>query len=68
MSKKQIEELRGSSTEELDAQCYQLKKELFDLHNEVRETKKGVERPHLFKEKRRQIARIKTVLQEKQSK
>ncbi len=64
MSKKLLEELRGLSTEELEAQIVEAAKDLFHLRNEVRETKKGIEKPHLFKETKKKIARIKTLLQE----
>ena len=57
-------ELREQSSEELDLLLHDTKKELFALRNELRETKK-LEQPHLITEKRRQIARILTVLCEK---
>ncbi len=66
MANKNMEELRGQSKEELETLCIDLRKELFELRNEVRVTKQGVEKPHLFKQKKRQIARVQTLLREQE--
>jgi large subunit ribosomal protein L29 len=66
MSNKLLEELRDQSVEGLEVQKVEAAKDLFQLRNEVRETKKGVEKPHLFKNLKKKIARINTVLREKQ--
>lgn len=59
-----IEEIRGQSVEELEANIIQLQKDLFELTNEFRLNKKS-EKPHLMREKKREIARIKTIIREK---
>ena len=56
-------ELRQKSVEELNAELMDLLKEQFNLRMQ-KGTDQGV-RPHQFKEVRRSIARIKTILNEK---
>ncbi len=56
-------ELRQKSVEELNAELMNLLKEQFNLRMQ-KGTDQGV-RPHQFKEVRRNIARIKTILNEK---
>jgi large subunit ribosomal protein L29 len=58
-------ELRDQSVEELEATVRDTRKELFEVINEYRQSKK-VEKPHLLRHKRRDIARALTVLREKQ--
>ena len=58
-----IQELRGLSKEELLDKVEDLKKQLFELNFKKKYGK--VEKPHLFKSIRRDIARINTVLREK---
>jgi len=55
-------ELRALSTVELNQKLQELKKQLMDL-----EFKRysGVDKPHLFKQTKRDIARILTILREK---
>jgi large subunit ribosomal protein L29 len=59
-----INELKNKSTEELTAELLSLLKEQFNLR-----IQKGVGQPpqaHLFKKVRRQIARIKTFIRQKE--
>jgi large subunit ribosomal protein L29 len=58
-------ELRDQSIDELQAQVYDVQRELFELVNSKKQTKK-LEKPHLIQMKRRDIARLKTVIAEKQ--
>ncbi len=63
---KKAKDFRDLSTVELEATLLDSQKELFDLKNEMRQTKKA-EKPHLVPQKRKEIARLHTVLREKQS-
>jgi large subunit ribosomal protein L29 len=58
--------LRDMSVEELDATLVDLNKELYSLVNEMKRTKKQ-EKPHLLRLKRKEKARLLTILHEKQS-
>ena len=58
-------DFRDLSNEELDATYADLLKETFMLRNEFRQAKK-LEKPHVLKEKKKEIARLLTVKQEKQ--
>ena len=58
-------ELRDQSVEELEATLKDLRHGLFSLFNERRLNKK-LDQPHFIKEKRRSIARVLTILREKQ--
>lgn len=58
-------DFRDLSNEELDATHADLLKESFLLRNELKQAKK-LEKPHLLKEKKKEIARLLTVKQEKQ--
>ncbi|MCK4912788.1 MAG: 50S ribosomal protein L29 [Candidatus Omnitrophica bacterium] len=58
-----IEELRGLAKQELQAKLEDLNKQLMELQFKRRS---GVEKPHLFKVVKKDIARIFTVLNEKQ--
>lgn len=59
------QELRDQSVEELIAKREETKRELFDLRNEQKRTRK-VEKPHLLKDKKKDIAKINTILREKE--
>ncbi|MDD5583555.1 MAG: 50S ribosomal protein L29 [Candidatus Omnitrophica bacterium] len=58
-----VDELRGLSKEELQNKAEELHKQLMDLNFKRRS---GVEKPHLFAQIRKDIARILTVLKEKE--
>lgn len=64
MAKKK-KELNDQSVNELTAAIGDLDRELFALRNELA-TQRKLEKPHLLKEKRRQKARILTLLTQKQ--
>lgn len=57
---------RDMSIEELEVMLTDLCKELFNLTNESKKTKK-LEKPHLLRQKKKEKARLLTVLHEKQS-
>ncbi len=57
-------DLRNESNEQLVSMVADLEKELFDLKNEMALSHK-VEKSHQMCEKRRNIARIKTILSER---
>jgi len=57
--------LRSLSREELTTKLKELRKNLFELNFKRKYGK--VEKPHLFREYRRDIARILTVLKEKKN-
>lgn len=57
-------ELKDQSIEELKATVLELSRDIYQLRNESRMTKK-MEKPHLVKEKKRDRARILTVLRQK---
>lgn len=58
--------LRDMSVEELEATLETISKELFELVNEMSRTKKLV-KVHLLRQKRKDKARLLTILHEKQS-
>lgn len=58
-------ELRDQSIDELKAVLWETKKQLFELKNEKKRTKK-LDKPHLLREKRKDIAKLLTVMNEKQ--
>lgn len=58
--------LRDMSVEELQATYHDLCKEHYKLINEMKKTKK-LEKPHLIRQKRKDKARLLTILHEKQS-
>ena len=62
MAKKKKE---GQSVAELTAMCRDLEKEIFDLRNELALNRK-LEKPHLLKTKRKEKARLLTILTQKQ--
>lgn len=57
-------QLRDQSQEELEAALLQTRQELFRLKNEIKQTRK-LEKPHLLNEKKKDIAKILTILGEK---
>lgn len=59
-------EMRDQTLDELEAAHSDACKELFDLINENQRSKK-IEKPHLLRQKRKTIARLLTVITEKQS-
>jgi large subunit ribosomal protein L29 len=59
-------DLRDQSIDELEAAYNDTRKELFQLVNELKRTKK-MEKPHLLRQKRKDIARLLTVITEKQA-
>ncbi|MCM8795077.1 MAG: 50S ribosomal protein L29 [Candidatus Omnitrophica bacterium] len=60
-----IQELRSLSREELIAKEKTLKEELFKLNLERYEGR--LQRPHLFRQVKKDIARIETILHEKKN-
>jgi large subunit ribosomal protein L29 len=58
-------ELRDQSPEELKALYQDLSKELFQLRNEMKITRK-IEKPHLVRIKKKDRARAMTILREKE--
>lgn len=58
------QEFRDQSLEELNAQYRDLSKEIYLLNNEVRRTRK-LEKPHLIRHKKRERARVLTIIHEK---
>jgi large subunit ribosomal protein L29 len=58
---------RDMTEEEVEALYSDTRKELFHLINELKKAKK-VEKPHLIRQKKKDIARLLTVMNEKQSK
>lgn len=59
-------DLRDQTIEDLDAACSDARKELFTLRGEAAQDKK-MEKPDRVRKKRKEIARILTVLHEKQT-
>lgn len=57
-------ELRDRSVDELKLMYIDLTKELFKFNNEIKRTRK-MEKPHLMREKKRDRARVLTVLRQK---
>lgn len=60
-------ELREHSTEDLKALYQDLSKELFQLRNEMKVTRK-MEKPHLARSKKKDRARVMTILRENEIK
>ncbi len=58
--------LRDMAVNELESALTELSKELYNLLNEMKRAKK-LEKPHLLKQKRKEKARLLTILHEKQS-
>lgn len=62
-----VKELAGKSEEELGEVYETVCAEVFELLNELRTSRK-LEKPHLLREKKRDRARVLTVLRQKQKK
>jgi large subunit ribosomal protein L29 len=60
-----IKELRNFSPEELRERAESLKKNLFELNFQRKYGK--IEKPHLFRQYKKEIARILTILKEKEN-
>jgi large subunit ribosomal protein L29 len=58
-------DLRDQAIEELEAALLDCKKELYELQNEKKQTKK-LEKPHQLRERKKDIAKILTIIGEKQ--
>lgn len=58
-------DLRDQSVDELKAKAQELDREIFDLRNELALNRK-IEKPHLIKAKKKDKARILTILTQKQ--
>ncbi|MCS7151986.1 MAG: 50S ribosomal protein L29 [Endomicrobia bacterium] len=63
MKKKQFEEIKNLSKEELILKLEQFKKELFDAH--LKHSTIRLKNPMMLRNLRRDIARIKTLLRQK---
>lgn len=61
---KKAKDFRNLSDDELEVALLDLQKQLFDLRNEKQETKK-LDKPHLLREKRKEIAKLLTVKRER---
>ena len=61
---RQAKEFRDQAVGELKALYRDLSKEIFHLSNEIRTTRK-LEKPHLMRHKKKERARVLTVLNEK---
>lgn len=57
---------RDMSIDELEATFGDIRKELYELINEKKRTKK-LEKPHMLRQKRKEKARLLTILHEKRS-
>ena len=63
---RKAKDFRDQTEVELEATARDLSKEIFEARNRIRQEGQVAE-THVIKEKRREIARIKTVLREKQT-
>lgn len=59
-----MKEFKDQSLEELKALYHDMSKDIFDLKNEV-STAKKLEKPHLLKKKKRDRARVLTLIGQK---
>lgn len=59
-----MENIKDQSVEELKALYIDLSKEIFEMKNEIRITRK-IEKPHLLKAKKKDRARVLTALRQK---
>jgi large subunit ribosomal protein L29 len=57
-------DLRNESTEELDVKLDTLRKEIFELRSERLDSK--TQKTHLFRQKRKEVARILTIMRERE--
>lgn len=60
-----VKELRDLSIADLELMCQERRKKQFDLFNEHRKTQKQ-EKPHLVEQTKKEIARLLTIMREKQ--
>lgn len=58
------EELRNENCEQLKVMVETLRDEIFELRSQLRDNKS--QKTHLIREKRREVARIKTLVKEKE--
>lgn len=58
------DELKDKSVDDLKVMFDDLSREIFELKNEMRITRK-IEKPHLLKEKKKNRARVATILRQK---
>ncbi|HSX10219.1 MAG TPA: 50S ribosomal protein L29 [Chlamydiales bacterium] len=65
MAKKKKKDLRDLSIPEMQAQVHDLNREIFQLRNELA-TQRKLEKPHQIKEKRKNVARLLTIMTQKQ--
>lgn len=65
MAKKKMKEINGCSTQDLQEMSQNLAREIFGLRNTLSMQRK-LEKPHLLKAKRRERARVLTMLTKKQ--
>ena len=65
MTKRKTEEIRQLGTADIQQKIDTFEKELYGLKDQSETSR--VEKPHRFKELRKQIARCKTVIREKES-
>jgi len=61
-----VKELVESSIEELEVRYAEICRSIFSLTNELRSSRK-LEKPHIMREKKRDRARLLTVLRQKRS-
>lgn len=61
-----MNDLKDQSVDELKAQCRDLSKEIYDMKCELRVARK-IEKPHMIREKKRDRARVLTVLRQKEA-
>lgn len=59
-----MKDFRDQSVEELQALCHDLSKEIYEMNNEISTTRK-LEKPHLLRKKKRDRARVLTLLSAK---
>lgn len=67
MAKKKKKEIKDQSIAELMAMKRDLEREVFELRNELALNRK-LDKPHMLKEKRKEKARVLTILTQKQKK
>jgi large subunit ribosomal protein L29 len=60
-----LKQLRDQSVDDLKNLCQDLSKEIFNLRNEMNVTQK-VEKPHLLRMKKKERARVLTLIREKE--
>ena len=65
MARVKAQEFRGLTAQELDQKKFALEKDLFDLRQ--RRVSGQLEKPHLFKQIKRQVAQIHTLKREQEN-